>query len=213
MTVKLNWATPDAENTIMYAARVSSKNQNSTDTRLLDYCIKNGHWSIFEMANMCVEIQTSRTIARQILRHRTFTFQEFSGRYQTFTTIEGQSPLMTDPRIQDTANRQNSIPTDDEELRVWWDRAQVDVIHLSRSLYHEALRKGIAKELARNLLPEGLTESKMYMNGTLRSWIHYIDLREGNGTQQEHREVALAAKKIFINEFPIIAKAKGWTSE
>lgn len=213
MTTKLIWATPEAEKVIMYAARVSSKNQDSTDTRLLDYCIRNGHWSIFEMANMCVEVQTSRTIARQILRHRSFVFQEFSGRYQSFETIGGQSSLLTDPRLQDETNRQNSVATDDDELQEWWKDTQIEVMHQSERLYHEALKKGVAKELARNLLPEGLTHSKMYVNGTLRSWLHYIDLRIGNGTQQEHIDVAESIKQIFMEQFPIISKAKGWTNE
>lgn len=210
MTTKLIWTTPEAEKVIMYAARVSSKNQDSTDTRLLDYCIRNGHWSIFEMANMCVEIQTSRTIARQILRHRSFVFQEFSGRYQSFETIGGQSSLLTEPRLQDNTNRQNSVATDDDDLQEWWTDTQVEVMHQTERLYHKALKKGVAKELARNLLPEGLTHSKMYVNGTLRSWLHYVDLRTGNGTQQEHIDVAEEIKQIFIEQFPVISKAKEW---
>lgn len=209
-SVKLMWVTPEAEKNIMYAARVSSNNQDSTDTRLLDYCIRNGHWSIFETANMMVEIKTSRTIARQILRHRSFSFQEFSGRYQSFDTIGGDSDLLTSPRLQDPKNRQNSTDTEDEELARWWDKAQIDVLYYSKNLYHQALKKGIAKELARNLLPEGLTDSKMYMNGSLRSWLHYIDLRTGNGTQKEHIDVANQVKQIFCEQFPIIAKSKGW---
>ena len=209
-SVKLMWVTPEAEKNIMYAARVSSNNQDSTDTRLLDYCIRNGHWSIFETANMMVEIKTSRTIARQILRHRSFSFQEFSGRYQSFDTIGGDSDLLTSPRLQDPKNRQNSTDTEDEELARWWDKAQIDVLYYSKNLYHQALKRGIAKELARNLLPEGLTDSKMYMNGSLRSWLHYIDLRTGNGTQKEHIDVANQVKQIFCEQFPIIAKSKGW---
>jgi len=209
-SVKLMWVTPEAEKNIMYAARVSSNNQDSTDTRLLDYCIRNGHWSIFETANMMVEIKTSRTIARQILRHRSFAFQEFSGRYQSFDTIGGDSDLLTSPRLQDPKNRQNSTETEDEELARWWDKAQIDVLYYSKNLYHQALKRGIAKELARNLLPEGLTDSKMYMNGSLRSWLHYIDLRTGNGTQKEHIDVANQVKQIFCEQFPIIAKSKGW---
>jgi len=209
-SVKLMWVTPEAEKNIMYAARVSSNNQDSTDTRLLDYCIRNGHWSIFETANMMVEIKTSRTIARQILRHRSFAFQEFSGRYQSFDTIGGDSDLLTSPRLQDPKNRQNSTETEDEELARWWDKAQIDVLYYSKNLYHQALKRGIAKELARNLLPEGLTDSKMYMNGSLRSWLHYIDLRTGNGTQKEHIDVANQVKQIFCEQLPIIAKSKGW---
>lgn len=210
MTVKLIWVTPEAEKNILYAARVSSKNQDSEDTRLIDYCIRNGHFSVFEMANMCLEITTSRTIARQILRHRSFTFQEFSGRYQTFSTIGGDSSMITAPRLQDNKNRQNSIDVEDEDLEQWWTDAQITVIHECERLYNKALKKGIAKELARNLLPEGLTPSKMYMNGTLRSWLHYIDLRCGNGTQREHQEVAEAVKREFIKQFPIISRAKGY---
>lgn len=209
-SARLVWATPEAEKVIMYSARVSSNNQDSTDTRLLDYCIRNGHWSIFEMANMCVEIKTSRTIARQILRHRSFSFQEFSGRYQSFDIIGGQSDLLTEPRLQDLKNRQNSVSTDDEALRDWWENTQIDAIYKTKELYHLALSKGIAKELARNLLPEGLTDSKLYMNGTLRSWLHYLDLRTNNGTQQEHIDIANSIKNIFKKEFPIIANAKGW---
>ena len=207
---KLIWVTPEAEKIIMSTARVSNpSNQDSTNTSLLNYCIKNEHWSIFEMGNMCVEINTSRTIARQILRHRSFSFQEFSQRYADVTTMS-DSMVKWEPRSQDLKNRQASHDTfSDKEKKDFedlvnqvWEQNLID--------YQTLLDAGVAKECARAVLPEGLTPSRMYMNGTIRSWLHYIDLRCGNGTQKEHQEIAEQCKEIFINEMPIIASAKGW---
>lgn len=206
MNVKLISITPDCEKTIMYCARVSNPaNQDSTNTKLLDYCIKNGHWSVFEMGNMIVEIETSRAIAQQILRHRSFSFQEFSQRYaeaQGFETYEARS--------QDSKNRQNSIDNMSYDDKSWFKEAQFINNMEATQRYEEALRRGIAKEQARFLLPLSTT-TKLYMNGTIRSWLHYLDLRCDNGTQQEHKDIANAIKAIFIKEMPHIAKAKSWT--
>lgn len=202
--VKLISATPDAEKTVMYCARVSSPKQDSDNPRLLKYCAEHKHWSIFEMANMVLEIKTSRAISAQILRHRSFNFQEFSQRYAKATSIE-----MYEARRQDNKNRQNSIDDMNEEDRDWFKKAQEGVKMLAESAYDEALKRGIAKEQARFLLPMA-TSTKLYMNGTLRSWIHYIELRSANGTQKEHQEIALQAKQIFCEQFPIIAEALGW---
>ena len=184
-------------------ARVSNPaNQNSPDTapKLLKYLIKNKHWSPFEMVNVCMEIETTRDIARQILRHRSFSFQEFSQRY---AVSEGFIQT-SEARLQDIKNRQNSLYTDDLSLQVWWEGAQRRLVSEAKFLYTAALDKGIAKEVARKLLPEGLTMSKMYMNGTLRSWLHYIDIRCDSATQKEHREVAEQCRDIIFTEFPTI---------
>lgn len=207
MQVKLISATPDAEKTIMYCARVSSPNQDSNNPKLLKYCADHKHWSIFEMANMVVEIQTSRAISQQILRHRSFNFQEFSQRYAAVTNIETY-----EARRQDTKNRQNSIDDLDPKVKDWFAKAQDAVQMLAETSYAEALKKGVAKEQARFLLPMA-TSTKLYMNGTLRSWIHYIDLRSANGTQKEHQEIALAIKDIFCEQFPVIAEALGWRND
>lgn len=206
MKVKLISATPDAEKTIMYCARVSNpKNQDSDNTGLLKYCIKNHHWSIFEMANMVVEIETSRAISTQILRHRSFSFQEFSQRY-----AEVQGTEKYNARGQDLKNRQNSIDNLDQETRDWFLYAQ-DIAHkATEELYEIALKKGIAKEQARFLLPMAST-TKLYMNGTVRSWIHYLQLRTGHGTQLEHQEIANEIKRIFSEQFPVISEALEWT--
>lgn len=183
-----------AENFIAYAARVSNpSNQmnNETSEKLLKYCIRNKHFSIFEMVNVVMEIDTTRDIARQILRHRSFSFQEFSQRYADPTKDLGF--VTRETRLQDTKNRQNSIETDNSELKNNWDHLQKDIIVMTRYAYEWAIENGIAKEQARAVLPEGLTRSRMYMNGTLRSWIHYCELRMENGTQKEHREVAESA--------------------
>jgi thymidylate synthase (FAD) len=172
---------------------------------LLSYCIKNKHWSIFEMANMCVEITASRAITAQILRHRSFSFQEFSQRYAEATNF-----VNYEARRQDTKNRQNSIDNMSKEDLDWFREAQVSVISHSSGLYEEALSRGIAKEQARFLLPLS-TESKIYMNGSIRSWIHYLDLRCGNGTQLEHKKLADQIKLIFIKEFPIISESLAWS--
>lgn len=206
--VKLQWITREAENEIAYMARVSNPaNQKNFDTahKLLAYCIRNRHWSPFEMANMCVEITTTRAIARQILRHRSFSFQEFSGRYAV-----QQDWMEQDCRMQDPKNRQNSIDNAPYDLSDWWRLiAQEQVRELAEKHYKEALARGIAKEVARSVLPEGLIASKMYMNGTIRSWLHYCSVRapEKAGAQKEHRDLALGIVEILKREVPSVASA------
>jgi len=198
--VKLIWATPDAEKHVLYMARVSSGHQDSSDTRLLNYLVKHKHWPPFEMVNMCVEISTSRAISAQILRHRSFSFQEFSQRYASTTDVKLYSA-----RRQDDKNRQNSHDDLDQETKDWFIEAQREVSLEAHVLYTTAINKGIAKECARMLLPMS-TSTKLYMNGNLRSWIHYLDLRADVATQLEHREIAYAIKDIFIKQFPIISE-------
>jgi len=202
--VKLIWATPDGENLIAYMARVSNpENQDNKDTapKLLKYLIDNKHWSPFEMVNVCMEIETTRDIARQMLRHRSFSFQEFSQRYAIASEAE-----FSKPRLQDLKNRQNSIEVEDKELyRYWWSLQQV-VLSTSLDAYHQALDNGIAKEVARKVLPEGIMLSKLYMNGTLRSWLHYLDVRCDKATQKEHREVADKCRVVIESLFPSLFK-------
>jgi thymidylate synthase (FAD) len=196
----------DAQELIAYCARVSNpSNQLNTETseRLIRYLVKHQHWSPLEMVSACIEITTTRDIARQILRHRSFSFQEFSQRYADPT--QDLSFVVREARLQDEKNRQNSIQTDDERLQRDWERQQQQVIEYSRSAYQWAISKGIAKEQARAVLPEGLIESRLYMNGTLRSWIHFIELRSANGTQKEHQEVALACAEVIAQIFPMAA--------
>jgi thymidylate synthase (FAD) len=203
--VKLISLTPDAEKNIMYMARVSNpNNQNSDNSKLLDYCIKQQHWSIFEMAHMTVEIQTSRAISAQILRHKSFSFQEFSQRY-----AEAQEFITYPARRQDNKNRQNSIDDMSDQDKKWFEDAQGQINSLAIDLYREALKRGIAKEQARFLLPMS-TKTKIYMSGNIRSWLTYLDLRCDIATQLEHREIANAIKAIFKENLQIIAKAKGW---
>ena len=188
---------------VAYCARVSNPaNQNNTDTneKLIRYLMKNQHWSPLEMVSICLEIETTRDIARQILRHRSFSFQEFSQRY----AIADLGNELKEARRQDTKNRQNSIETDDELLKSHWAEQQHLIIEQTNAAYKWAIDNGIAKEQARAVLPEGLTLSRLYMNGTLRSWVHYIQLRSGNGTQKEHREVAVACAKAISTIFPMI---------
>lgn len=195
-----------AEGLIAYCARVSSPHQENLDYgRLLVYCIEHRHWSIFEMADMTVEIITSRAIAPQILRHRSFQFQEFSQRYAKAQAVEKYRP-----RRQDSKNRQNSLDDLDEKTLAWFEGAQEDIASLSIKKYNEALEKGIAKECARVLLPLG-TQTKLYMKGSVRSWIHYLEVRTDTSTQKEHRDIAERIKNIFCNEFPVTAGALGWT--
>jgi len=194
----------DAQELIAYCARVSNpSNQFNTETseKLIRYLVKHAHWSPLEMVSACCEITTTRDIARQILRHRSFSFQEFSQRYADPT--KDLSFVLREARLQDTKNRQNSIETDDERLHKDWEHQQQQVIDYARSAYQWAIAKGIAKEQARAVLPEGLIESKLYMNGTLRSWIHFIELRSANGTQLEHQEVAKACAKVIAEIFPL----------
>lgn len=203
-----------AENTtelVAFCARVSNPaNQNNKETadKLIRYLVKHQHWSPLEMVSMCLEIETTRDIARQILRHRSFSFQEFSQRYADPTAELDDAFVLREARIQDTKNRQNSIELNmdnaaDRELSYEWERAQKRVLFAVKQEYEWAIKNGIAKEQARAVLPEGLTVSRMYMNGTLRSWIHYIQLRSANGTQKEHRQIALECAKVIAKVFPM----------
>ena len=208
----LNEGLEDVQDLIAFAARVSNpSNQLNTETseRLLNYLAKHKHWSPFEMVSACLEIETTRDIARQILRHRSFSFQEFSQRYADPT--QDLAFEIREARLQDKQNRQNSIELDedsryDAELKTDWALAQERVIIEARKAYIWAIQNGIAKEQARAVLPEGLTVSRMYMNGTIRSWIHYIELRAANGTQKEHMEIARAVAKVIADIFPLSSK-------
>ena len=199
----------DAQELIAYCARVSNpSNQLNTDTseKLIKYLIKHQHWSPLEMVSACIEITTTRDIARQILRHRSFSFQEFSQRYADPT--KDLSFVLREARKQDTKNRQNSIELDmtndaDRFLAAGWENIQRGVTQKALEAYEWAIANGIAKEQARAVLPEGLTESRLYMNGTLRSWIHFIELRSANGTQKEHQEVAIACARVIAEIFPL----------
>jgi thymidylate synthase (FAD) len=198
----------DAQELIAYCARVSNpSNQLNTDTseKLIRYLIKHQHWSPLEMVSACLEIETTRDIARQILRHRSFSFQEFSQRYADPT--KDLSFVLREARLQDPKNRQNSVPLDGTLghaiLQDEWRDRQLEIIRLTKETYEWAVTKGIAKEQARSVLPEGLTVSRLYMNGTLRSWIHFIELRSANGTQKEHQEVAIACAKVIAEIFPM----------
>ena len=190
---------------IAYCARVSNpSNQINTATtpKLLGYLIKHKHWSPFEMASACVEIETTRDIARQLLRHRSFSFQEFSQRYADIRDI-GDDFVIRDARMQDPKNRQNSIETRDGAIQAMWENQQKSVIDAAKKAYEWAIANGIAKEQARAVLPEGNTVSRLYVNGTIRSWIHYIELRSANGTQKEHIELALAVAEAIASIFPM----------
>lgn len=201
--------TPNAQDLVAYCARVSNpSNQSNSQTseKLIRYLIKNQHWSPLEMVSVCLEIETSRDIARQILRHRSFSFQEFSQRYADPT--KDLSFVVREARFQDPVNRQNSVDFDlsndkDRILAYQWERMQENIIERVKETYQWAIEHGIAKEQARAVLPEGLTVSRMYMNGTLRSWIHYIELRSANGTQKEHSEIAKACAEVIAKVFPI----------
>ena len=200
MKVELVWATPDIEEKVAYCARVSNpENQHNHETapKLLKYLMKHKHWSPFEMANVCMEIETTRDIARQILRHRSFSFQEFSQRYAVVSNYS-----IRECRLQDDKNRQNSLMTDDVEMQHWWHATQMRVQAEAEFMYQAALNRGIAKEQARALLPEGMAVSRMYMNGTLRSWLHYIEVRTDPSTQKEHRDVAEACKTVIATLCP-----------
>lgn len=195
----------DAQELIAFCARVSNpSNQFNTETseKLIKYLVKHQHWSPLEMVSACLEIETTRDIARQILRHRSFSFQEFSQRYADPT--KDLDFVVREARLQDTKNRQNSVSTNDSELQVWWDAKQKFIIETVRSTYAEAIAKGIAKEQARAILPEGNTVSRLYMNGTLRSWVHFIELRSSNGTQLEHQLVAKECARAIAEIFPMI---------
>lgn len=197
-------ATPD--DIIAYTARVSNpgnQHNHATASRLLKYLARNEHWSPFEMANLCLQIDTTRDIARQILRHRSFSFQEFSQRYADVDAL-GAEFIRRECRMQDTANRQNSVECDDTFLKLAWDNTSAEVYRIALREYNAALDRGIAKEVARALLPEGLTPSRIYMNGTVRSWMHYIKVRTTPGTQKEHRQIAEECKARLLEVYPSI---------
>lgn len=202
MKTKLVWITPDADKQIAYMARVSNPTarEDAPAKKLIEYLIDHKHWSPFEMACMCVEINTTRDIARQILRHRSFHFQEFSQRYSKVA----EEPIFREARLQDAKNRQNSIEINDKKLQKGWLSDQDYIWGVAYTLYQQALEKGIAKEVARSLLPEGLTPTKMYMQGTIRDWLHYVIIRRGPETQQEHRKVAQQCSLILRENCPDI---------
>ena len=206
-SVKLIWATPDADKHIGYCARVSNpaNQDNPNIAGLLKYCAKNAHWSVFEMASVCLEVSTTRDIARQILRHRSFSFQEFSQRYADVASLGDWATR--ECRLQDNKNRQNSLETDDEALNQWWQDAQQKVAQEVEVLYSLALHKGIAKEQARALLPEGLTPSRVYVTGTVRSWITFLQARLDPSTQKEHRLVAQDALVVLRDVAPVTMSA------
>jgi len=196
----------DAQDLVAYCARVSNPaNQSNTETseRLIKYLVKNKHWSPLEMVSACLEVETTRDIARQLLRHRSFSFQEFSQRYADPT--KDLDFVCREARLQDTKNRQNSIEVNDDYLKERWEEEQLKVILASKQAYKWAIDNGIAKEQARAVLPEGLTVSRLYVNGTLRSWVHYIELRSGNGTQKEHIQIANACADVISKVFPMIS--------
>ena len=208
--VKLISMTPDAEKTMGYVARVSnpSNQENPKVAGLLSYCIKNGHWSVFEQAHMTLEINTTRGIAAQILRHRSFTYQEFSQRYADSSVLSEEIPL-PELRRQDTKNRQNSIDDIEEDVKLEFQKKIQMHFEQGMNLYKDMLEQGIAKECARFVLPLA-TPTKIYMTGSVRSWIHFINLRAGNGTQKEHIDIAENCKVGFCEAFPIVSEAFGW---
>ena len=202
ITLPLDLDIPDSEGIVSYCARVSNpSNQTQFDTaaKLLKYCVRNQHWSVFEMVNVVMEIECPRDIARQVLRHRSFSFQEFSQRY-----AEANNFITRECRMQDTVNRQNSVVCEDADLNEEWSAVQRILLDKIVDTYEWALSRGIAKEVARTILPEGLTMSKMYMNGTLRSWLHYVDLRAENGTQKEHQEIAIKCRAELMKLYPFL---------
>jgi len=211
MNVKLISVTPDAEKLMAYCARVSNPSNQDNDNyaKLLAYCIKNQHWSIFEQAFMTVEINTSRGLAAQILRHRSFTFQEFSQRYADATLLAEDIPTF-ELRRQDNKNRQNSIDDISDETKVKWNLQIREHFAKAKSIYDGMIADDIAKECARFVLPLA-TPTRLYMSGSVRSWIHYIELRSSNGTQKEHRLIAEETKKIFSEQFPTVSEALGWS--
>jgi len=208
MQTKLIWSTPAGDNLIAYMARVSNpegQDNTTTNDKLISYLVKNQHWSPLEMVDACFEINTTRDIGRQILRHRSFVFQEFSGRYQSYDKLD-ESPLR-ESRLQDTKNRQNNLETTTSDLTEEWDKVQELVRASALAGYEWALSKGVAKEQARALLPEGLTSSRLYMKGSLRSWIHYTQLRCDAATQKEHRVIAKSIQDQLFIAFPLTMNA------
>ena len=205
-------ADADVQDLIAFCARVSNPSGQlnmETSAKLIKYLIKHKHWSPLEMVSACMEIETTRDIARQILRHRSFSFQEFSQRYADPT--KDLEFVTREARLQDTANRQNSIDTEDASLQATWENKQLNVIEAAQKAYAWAIENGIAKEQARAVLPEGNTVSRMYMNGTLRSWVHYIELRGANGTQKEHMDIAHACARVIADVFPLADEMFEWT--
>ena len=200
--VNMVWATPKADQMIGYMARVSNPNASPDDdvSKLIAYLIRHRHWSPFDMANLCLEIVTERDVSRQIIRHSSFKFQEFSQRYAAVDSLPRVKNRAA--RMQDHKNRQKSIPCRDPDVASWWDREQNRVRAAADAVYAEALEMGIAKEVARSILPEGLTPTKMYVNGTIRSWLHFCDLRRGNGTQKETIEIADKCYAILTDILP-----------
>ena len=210
MTAKLVSVTPDAEQTMAYIARVSNpaNQDNENYSGLLRYCIKHNHWSVFEQSTMTLEIETTRAIAAQILRHRSFTYQEFSQRYAN-SSLLGETIPLPELRRQDTKNRQNSIDDLDPFVVQRLEMQMQTLFDSSMALYQQMLESGVAKECARMVLPL-CTPTRIYMTGSCRSWIHYISLRSANGTQKEHMEIAEACKKIFMEQFPTVSEALEW---
>ncbi len=208
MKVILQWATPDIDKQIMFMARVSNPaNQNSENSRLLHYCMEHGHVSPFEMVNVCLQIDTTRDIGRQILRHRSFSFQEFSQRYADVDALAPGDWELRECRLQDAKNRQNSLECSNLVTQVRWEALQANVLNAAWTAYREALETGVAKEQARALLPEGLTPSRLYMNGSLRSWIFYLKQRLDPSTQKEHRLIAEQALMVLREVAPITMEA------
>ena len=196
----------NVQDLIAFCAKVSNPTaqiNKETSERLIKYLIKHQHWSPLEMVNAVLEINTTRDIAHQIVRHRSFAFQEFSQRYAN-PEEQGDMFEYSEARLQDTKNRQNSISTDDRDLQLWWDMQQKHVAEVAKTIYENAIEKGIAKEQARKVLPEGITKTRLYMNGTIRSWVHYIELRSANGTQKEHMDIAIACAKAISEIFPLM---------
>ena len=214
MTVKLITVTPDAEQTMGYVARVSNpaNQENPNVAGLLKYCIKHEHWSVFEQSFMTLEIATTRAIAAQILRHRSFTFQEFSQRYADSSLLGFDTIPLPELRRQDDKNRQNSIDDlDPFEVQIL-EKQMITLFDSSMALYQQMLKRGVAKECARNVLPL-CTPTRIYMSGSCRSWIHYINLRSAHGTQKEHMEIAEACREVFVEQFPVVSEALGWVDK
>lgn len=206
LKVKLVWVTPNGDDLVAYMARVSNpKNEDNKETapKLIRYLMRNKHWSPFQMVNACVYIECPRDISRQLLRHTSFAFQEFSGRYAEYETLEDGREL----RLRDSTNRQNSLLTDDQDLQAKWGNLVSSVRTVCIGAYRTAISLGVAPEVARVLLPEGLVPTRLYVNGNLRSWLHYFDVRCDPATQKEHREVAEAIRSIIFEQFPNIAEA------
>ena len=211
MTATLISVTPDAEKHIAYCARVSNPSNQGNDSfeGLIKYCIKHKHWSIFEQAFMTIELETTRAIAAQVLRHRSFTYQEFSQRYADSSLLMEKIPL-PELRRQDTKNRQNSTDDLDPFVKQNLELQMQTLFDSSMALYQQMLKRGVAKECARNVLPM-CVPTRMYMSGSVRSWVHYIDLRSANGTQKEHMDLANECKAIFVEQFPVISQALDWS--